>query len=57
MRGLALPGGQERPAPLVAEIQAWLVQHRARVAGKSPLDEALAYVAKYWDGLLNPAKL
>jgi len=25
--------------------------HRARVAGKSPLAEAPAYVAKYWDGL------
>lgn len=29
----------------------WLSHHRARVAGKSPLGEALAYIAKYWDGL------
>lgn len=29
----------------------WLVHHRARVATKSPLGEALAYIAKYWDGL------
>ncbi|RYE71845.1 MAG: IS66 family transposase, partial [Oxalobacteraceae bacterium] len=28
-----------------------LVHHRARVAAKSPLGEALAYIAKYWDGL------
>ncbi len=27
--------------------------HRARVAGKSPLGEALAYIAKYWDGLCS----
>lgn len=32
-------------------MQAWLIHHRARVASKSPLGEALAYIAKYWDGL------
>ncbi len=32
-------------------MQAWLVHHRARVATKSPLGEALAYIAKYSDGL------
>jgi transposase len=32
-------------------MQAWFVHHRARVATKSPLGEALAYIAKYWDGL------
>jgi hypothetical protein len=42
---------KERSAPLVADTQAWLVHHRARVATKSPLGEALAYIAKYWDGL------
>ncbi len=42
---------QERSAPLVADMQTWLVHHRARVATKSPLGEALAYIAKYWDGL------
>jgi transposase len=25
--------------------------HRARVAARSPLAQALAYIAKYWDGL------
>lgn len=44
-------GRKERSAPLVADMQAWLVYHRARVATKSPLGEALAYIAKYWDGL------
>ena len=37
--------------PLIADMQTWLTQQRARVAGKSPLGEALAYIAKYWDGL------
>jgi len=42
---------QERSAPIVAEIEAWLAYHRARVASKSPLGEALKYMAKYWGGL------
>lgn len=46
-----LAGRQERSAPLLADMQAWLVHHRARVVTKSPLGEALAYFAKYWDGL------
>ncbi|WP_210421997.1 IS66 family transposase [Rhizobium sp. S9] len=46
-----LAARQERSAPLVADMQGWLVHHRARVATKSPLGEALAYIAKYWDGL------
>jgi hypothetical protein len=32
-------------------MRTWLTHHRARVAGKSPLGEALSYIAKYWDGL------
>lgn len=55
LRGLSpqarLAGRQEWSVPLVADMQAWLVHHRARVATKSPLGEALAYIAKYWDGL------
>ncbi|MBY5624886.1 IS66 family transposase [Rhizobium leguminosarum] len=46
-----LAGRQERSAPLVADMQTWLVDHRAHVSTKSPLGEALAYIAKYWDGL------
>lgn len=55
LRGLdpqvRLAGRRERSAPLVADMQTWLIHHRARVATKSPLGEALAYIAKYWDGL------
>ena len=55
LRGLdpqaRLAGRQERSAPLIVDTQTWLVHHRARVAAKSPLGEALAYIAKYWDGL------
>jgi hypothetical protein len=55
LRGLdpeaRLAGRQERSAPLLADMQAWLVHHRARIATKSPLREALAYIVKYWDGL------
>lgn len=46
-----LAGRLERSAPLVADMRTWLRQQRARVAGKSPLGEALSYIAKYWDGL------
>lgn len=55
LRGLdadaRLAGRQARSAPLIADMRTWLAHHRARVAGKSPLGEALAYIAKYWDGL------
>ncbi|MCY0149864.1 IS66 family transposase [Hoeflea sp. G2-23] len=56
LRGLhpqaRLAGRQERSASLVTELETWLVHHRARVAAKSPLGEALKYIAKYWEGLL-----
>lgn len=42
---------QERSAPIIADLEAWLTHHRARVATKSPLGQALQYIAKYWDGL------
>ena len=29
----------------------WISHHRARASAKSPLGEALAYIAKYRDGL------
>lgn len=55
LRGISaearLTGQQERSAPLIVDMRSWLTHHRARVAGKSPLGEALAYLAKYWDGL------
>jgi transposase len=46
-----LSARQERSAPLIAELEQWLICHRARIAAKSPLGEALKYIARYWDGL------
>lgn len=46
-----LEGRHKRSGPLIADMRIWLTQHLAHVAGKSPLGEALAYIAKYWDGL------
>lgn len=40
-----------RSAPKVEAFETWLIEHRARVSAKSPLGEALKYIAKYWDGL------
>jgi transposase len=42
---------REQSAPKIAEFENWLALHRARVSGKSPLGEALKYIAKYWTGL------
>ncbi len=42
---------QARSKPLIADMETWLVHHRARVSPKAPLGEALKYIAKYWDGL------
>ncbi|RJE85480.1 IS66 family transposase [Paracoccus onubensis] len=46
-----LAARQEHSAPIVAELEVWLTHHRARVAAKSPLGEALKYIFKYWNGL------
>lgn len=42
---------QERSAPILARIDAWLTHHRARASTRSTLGEALAYIARYRDGL------
>jgi hypothetical protein len=42
---------QDRSTPILARIDDWLAHHRARASAKSPLGEALAYIAKYRDGL------
>jgi transposase len=42
---------QERSAPILERMDDWLVHHRARASAKSPLGEALTYIAKYRDGL------
>lgn len=42
---------QDQSAPKIADFETWLTHHRARVSAKSPLGEALKYIAKYWAGL------
>ncbi len=42
---------QERSALILARIDDWLHHHRARISAKSPLGEALSYIAKYRPGL------
>ncbi len=42
---------QARTAPLIEEFGVWLTEQRARVSAKSRLGEALAYIARHWDGL------
>lgn len=42
---------QARSAPILARIDDWLARQRARASAKSPLGEALAYIAKYRGGL------
>lgn len=55
IRGLTsearLAARQDRSAPLIAAFEAWLTTNRARLSAKTPLGEALKYIAKYWDGL------
>lgn len=49
--GDRLAARQERSEPAVARIRGWLDHHRARVSTKSPLGQALGYMARYWVGL------
>ena len=42
---------QARTAPLMEEFGVWLKEQRARISAKSRLGEALAYIARHWDGL------
>ena len=42
---------QNQSAPKIADFETWLAHHRARLSAKSPLGEALKYIAKYWAGL------
>ena len=46
-----LPVRQERSALRIKTFEEWLHKHRAMVSRKSPLGEALKYIAKFWDGL------
>ncbi|MGH6951064.1 MAG: IS66 family transposase [Vitreimonas sp.] len=40
---------QERAAPLVADLHAWMIGQRARVSSKSPAAKAMDYMLKRWD--------
>lgn len=46
-----LAARQERSAPIIARLDDWPAHHRARASAKSSLGEALAYIARYRDGL------
>jgi hypothetical protein len=46
-----LAAREERSVPILARLDDWLRHHRARASAKSPLGEALAYIAKCRDGL------
>ncbi|PRX02444.1 UNVERIFIED_ORG: transposase IS66-like protein [Martelella mediterranea] len=46
-----LSARKQRSAHIIAELETWITHHRARVAAKSPLGEALKCIAKYWEGL------
>lgn len=46
-----LAARQVRSTQILARLDDWLRHHRARASAKSPLGEALAYIAKYRDGL------
>ncbi|MAY85357.1 MAG: IS66 family transposase [Pseudooceanicola sp.] len=46
-----LASRQERSRPILDDFESWLIANRARVSAKSPLGEALKYIAKYWRGL------
>jgi len=46
-----LAARQQRSTPILARIDDWLHHHRARASAKSPLGQALAYIAKYREGL------
>ena len=46
-----LTARQEQSATIISRIADWLALYRPRTSAKAPLGEALAYMAKYWDGL------
>ena len=42
---------QERSKPIIDQMEIWLRETRSRVSAKSPIGEALSYIAKQWNGL------
>jgi transposase len=47
-----LAARQKRTVPRIEAFELWLTGQRARVSGKSPLGEALRYIARFWQGLI-----
>ena len=43
---------QDRSKLIIEAFEVWLTANRARVSAKSPIGEALKYIAKYWAGLI-----
>ena len=41
----------QRSVPCIDAFELWLAKHRRGVSGKSPLGEALRYIARFWNGL------
>lgn len=41
----------EKSNPLIDAFEQWLNKNLAKVSGKSPLGQALRYIARFWDGL------
>lgn len=54
INGLAAAGRlaarQERSAPLVAELEAWMRGERAKLSRHAPVAQAIDYMLKRWDG-------
>ena len=46
-----LKARQTSAQPVIDKLKAWLATNRARTSNKTPIGQALAYIAKYWDGL------
>jgi len=42
---------REHSKPIIDQMENWLRKQRARVSAKSPIGEALSYIAKHWHGL------
>lgn len=40
---------QERSAPLVAELETWMREHRARLSRHAPVAQAMDYMLRRWD--------
>ncbi len=49
---LRLEARRQRSLPCIEAFELWLDRQRRGVSGKSPLGEALRYIAKFWDGLI-----